>query len=698
MNRDLLLGLGLVTGLGLVLGVLWGLGVFASEDTDRFGTEDANVAIEKEEGRGVKRRESGDSKEEEPEPEEVVSAPTITIDSEGTETIEELDAFGVPFAGLDVLVRDPDGQPLSGAVVTVFADLAPGRSQQVRGDEVTASTTDEDGAVRFADLQGDGEFILRVRHQAYVDAHRAPVILNPGRFVTMTVDLEDGLELTGRVVREDSGAPVEGVEVVVDDLQVISMTFESMMERRVVTDADGGFRIPGLGAGPKLIYAHCEGFATASRTRMDLNARSAAVALELKLVPGLTIEGQVIDPDGRPVRGARVGVRYLPLGSGKTPRHVLPATTDDRGRYVVEGLVAGHYTLTASADGYRSGSVFRQRGGGARGEVIRSGNSMRNAQAGDRDVELILLPSSGLAGRVIDDATGEPVSAFTITACPRPVLIGKDGRNSRRFVDEDGAFVMSSPLIDDSRQEIYLFATAPGYAGGKVSVNIAARLASEERVQVDGLEIRMSRGGIVRGKIVDLEGQPVASARVQVYPVESGTSEGEDFLRFIRRFNRTPGKTAMSEADGTFVVPGLMSGSHRIRIEHPEFAVWEADEARTVDEGNETDIGRIEVFRGGTIVGTVKDAGGKRIESAIVKLRSLEPSNGETIEVRTGMAGVFEFKHVAPGNYRLSASRQMSGQSGRTLDLGALLPGSGPNRREFLIAEGEERRFDLEVR
>jgi uncharacterized GH25 family protein len=61
------------------------------------------------------------------------------------------------------------------------------------------------------------------------------------------------------------------------------------------------------------------------------------------------ISGVVLDPDGRPVPGARVYVTASPA-----PMPDVAILTGPEGEFVLGVSVAGIYRLAASADGYRT--------------------------------------------------------------------------------------------------------------------------------------------------------------------------------------------------------------------------------------------------------------------------------------------------------------------------------------------------------
>jgi hypothetical protein len=88
--------------------------------------------------------------------------------------------------------------------------------------------------------------------------------------------------------------------------------------------------------------------------------------VELKLEPAATVTGRLVDADGRPIAGARLGVGYqgekdvaTPSTSGRSQDERI--LTDRDGRFRVEGLVAGLKTmLWASRDGrpLKTGEAF----------------------------------------------------------------------------------------------------------------------------------------------------------------------------------------------------------------------------------------------------------------------------------------------------------------------------------------------------
>jgi len=87
---------------------------------------------------------------------------------------------------------------------------------------------------------------------------------------------------------------------------------------------------------------------------MSFRSRALFLALSLLAFPastalavgGAVVEGQVQDPQGKPVAGAAV---TLLAGGGKASKN---QTTDAQGSFHFEDLTSGVYTVTAALDGY----------------------------------------------------------------------------------------------------------------------------------------------------------------------------------------------------------------------------------------------------------------------------------------------------------------------------------------------------------
>jgi RNA polymerase sigma factor (sigma-70 family) len=149
------------------------------------------------------------------------------------------------------------------------------------------------------------------------------------------------------------------------------------------------------------------------------------------------------------------------------------------------------------------------------------GQQSRPAAASDRPAP-DPLPSPGrmfVTGRVLDPA-GKPAASVPVDIIGRPrapwvgarqyvdprVLLG------RGETDADGHFRIDAVRTSaESFFEVYAMTVAPGFGLGWVPVNADARQPAAE--------IRLRPEQVIRGKLVDMHGQPAAGVELQVWSV-----------------------------------------------------------------------------------------------------------------------------------------------------------------------------------
>src|SRR3989442_5432475 len=131
--------------------------------------------------------------------------------------------------------------------------------------------------------------------------------------------------LNGRVVADDTGAPIRNARVALDPKADPSA---------VLTDAGGRFVLPAISRGSQTLHASKTGYAA--------RAVPAAADVEIRLQRCGVITGHVLDDFGEPLALIAVSAERVVRVDGRVEftRH-LAVDTDDTGAYRLFGLPAG---------------------------------------------------------------------------------------------------------------------------------------------------------------------------------------------------------------------------------------------------------------------------------------------------------------------------------------------------------------------
>ncbi|HEY6557239.1 MAG TPA: carboxypeptidase regulatory-like domain-containing protein [Polyangiaceae bacterium] len=243
---------------------------------------------------------------------------------------------------VSVRVRDARGAPVETAQVSV-ASLDP--KAPVR----RTAFTDEQGRVSIADAAGISVRVV-VEAPGYARTEqqheRAPE--------TLEVVLRRGVIVEGRVTAVRGRRPVAGATV--------SVIGEGL-RKSALTDADGLYRVRDVAPGAVRVVVEHPDYAGAELTTRVESTQRDDRPYELKAIDldePAELSGRVVDPEGRPVAGARVAVgvapAYLPVGA--LPAGV--AISDANGAFTLRGTRAGNLEIEAYSADFGRGSVTVQ--------------------------------------------------------------------------------------------------------------------------------------------------------------------------------------------------------------------------------------------------------------------------------------------------------------------------------------------------
>lgn len=538
------------------------------------------------------------------------------------------------------------------------------------------------------------------------------------------------------VVHDPRGRPVAGATVLLYPPADLPFQDPEILH----TDTEGRFRSARETPGEGSVIVIAAGFSPYWN-----NATTAAKPIDVELTDGAELAGRVFDARSKaPISGAKLQAEVFPPARSRPSRDpllgVVEATTDDRGRFRLEGVPHGSWSLSASAPGYRretvtvgdvgqAGEIFLFPGAGIDGVVFGpKGEAVEGAlvhvskgspwswqawalpETTDESGRFRILGAGPglyrLTARHPDYAFStypeveveEEDVSVTLTL-PRPTTV------SGRAVDEEGTPLTGHVFLEsvsgseppegcrdllaaemDGRGRFTLSQLPPGehrlgvQASGFPSKPIDFTTDSRDRERDLGT-IVFEEGLSIRGLVLDGNEDPLAGAKIWAFPGE----RGEFAVPILENSPRIA--IASTGADGAFVLRGLEPGPHQISTFAPGFV---SVEKWTVEAGEDEVV--LELSRSGSLRGKVVDEEGRPIVDFRTEVvRDLTGSFYPGRQRQRGMheemvEGTFRIEDLAPSTYDLYvvAEDRMAARvarievpSGDVADVGTIVLRSG---------------------
>lgn len=435
-----------------------------------------------------------------------------------------------------------------------------------------------------------------------------------------------------RVVFARDRCPANGSMVALRRMPLDDRSYRDV--RWLRTDASGSARFSGVAPGHYSIRAARGGERVVSVRGSD------TAHTELSIPVGVTVNGEVLDVDGKPLAGAGIGIGHP---ADPLDLRALVQCTDARGRFTLRDVEPGRL-VGVYREGHASSGL--QPVGGIDHPSRVATQTMRFRSPS---------PAGTLEGSVCD-VDGRPVPGAlvmvghcNVDAQAAPIQTGTDGR---------GVFRLSLVCI---QTKTLVWVRAADTAAAVELVELP-RPGSTRRV-----DFVLRPGCRVSGTIRDSRGEPVVGALVEAISARVRSKLGRPL-----KGPRWLDPRTHSVAGGRFELTGVMSGRVTLRAEHAVHG--RAFETRRFTGGDVpawdaqlcTDLvirGRVVDSRGGALAGWCVTGRGTRTA------RRVSP-------VRTDREGRFVMASCDPVPYRLRLTDAANLVPGIAVELDGVWPGA----------------------
>jgi uncharacterized GH25 family protein len=499
--------------------------------------------------------------------------------------------------------------------------------RDARSNQWLSAISNEDGIARIRLMPG-GYQLSGVYMQGYTsDRQQEAITIEQGSTKRVTRTLRESPKLRG-VVRDVAGRPLEGVE-----FKVLPGGREE-----VNSDSEGKFEV----------VCDRRGWSESEDTIFCLVARHeqrnlAAVEeigedikrLDIKLAPGVTFAGKVVDSDNKGIAGAKVRVmlRLSNWGSSLSRRQ---AETDDTGNFEIRAIPAGqNYNIYASAEGY-----------GQKDVKAHADNAVDN----HLNIETLTLPAANLSvtGQIVD-TQGNPVSHARVEGS------GEDQPRPNTLSDMQGNFTLDGLCaglvyirIDVERSGKRLSArihTDAGLTGIKIIVR-EGRPVSYYIGPKTYEQIIQGSDKVIAGMAVDENGSPVADVPVGVCCIKRERQKG----KFSWHFSSYSTLSDITDEQGRFAIELEEDAEYNLRFSPDKHA---AVIAYDVPIGKK-DL-KVTLPDGGTVIGRlVRMEKGKKVPIPNAEVKVEQTSRAAYTHLGfdrdrttvTDSQGRFRFEHL----------------------------------------------------
>ena len=624
-------------------------------------------------------------------------------------------------AAIDGVVVDPEGQPVADAEIELGRRQTPGMMRiEIGGNNrMPRSRSDERGRFTLNSIEPAGSFELRIQAEGFAKQTQPLDPLQPHeRREDVKVTLDRGRMLRGRVV-DESGAGIPEAEVSVQAAAEASGLGAMRLGRAGASDfpganadRDGNFAIRGLPEGRYDLTVTRSGFARSQREGLEIGPEGFDAG-DVTLRPGQRLVGQVLNADGLPVEATEIFVQrsgspmQMFLG-GERPDEARPAAiSDPQGWFTIEDLAEGQKVdLSLQRSGYvnksakalevpqlepvtirlEAASIVRGLVQDEQGDPIPGAQvtleRLRTMEMGNAVMQMMMAENSAAddAGRFrfegqepgkitlgasaagfqqakradLEIPTGKDLNDVKLSLPEGAVLEGRvlapDGKPAVRanVGPVTGRRAMAS-IDNTSRQsDGNGYFRVEGLKPGPVSIQAThddyPRTVKDLELKpgINRLNLRFEGGQAVSGRVVDDDGDGVGAALIRLAPAAQPWR----------------GPETLSEADGSFELPGVKAGDYRLQANAEGFAPFGGADVSVADAPVLGLEARLSV--GAAIFGEVRGVDDNDLPRVDVQVSGSElyAFKGS----RVGTSGRYRIENLPPGDYQIAAMHADTGR------------------------------------
>jgi hypothetical protein len=447
--------------------------------------------------------------------------------------------------------------------------------------------------------------------------------------------------IAGSVHDALSSLPVAGVAVSLHGPQI---------HKGTKTDPAGSFRFEHLPAGRYELGASKLGYVGSDYDRRQIaqvNLKSDATPerVTFHLLPTATVDGLLLDEEKRPLDGVHL---YAQRRAGGLP---LLATTENGGRFILEHLRPGDYTLEVRVPYSVRKRLLKRK---ATGELLGYANSQFYPGVDDaalaaplplppgtdlRDLHIRLQRSLlvGLTGRLLDGVTQEPLAGAEVELEPASGGL-TDETYSRRSVRGPRA-EFSFELIQPGRYSVLVYRDS-----ARTTLPYVVPLDLGVVGEPD-LRIAVPPSQRIDGKVHGLDDEAVTIGLGSTSREVRVGADGSFHLDDV-----PPGRWWLGVQAGGLVRIGSNALRYRLYVAKLQFGSQTSMPLVVSESGNPT----LEIWlsdQSGTLAGAIQEDDQRLRNAAVVLVRGA----GGLYRLTPAQDGSFVAKNLPPGEYQVTA-------------------------------------------